>query len=139
MIFSHVLYQLSYLGTGGALGAPPGRSVFTRDGQPESSPGPRLRLPLLHQGTDDAGLLLLDLQETVAGSFAPDRHVFEDARVVPDHLQVVSRLELPHLLRGEQDGQRTEESGHVEAVCRQEDPPCCDEAARRFACTIGRK
>ena len=74
------------------------------------------RLPLLHQGAEAAPLLFFQLQETVAGPLAPDGHVFPDAGVVPQDLQEVPGLELAHLPRRQEDGQRAEGAGDVQEV-----------------------
>src|SRR6266496_5970711 len=87
VIFSHVLYQLSYLGTG-SLAAPREGRVSQRDGASsrggclQGPRGPRARLALLHQGAETASFLFFQLQETVARPLAPDGHVLPDARVV---------------------------------------------------------
>lgn len=84
----------------------------------DASARPRHRppVPLLHQRADPAVAVFRHLQEAVAGPFAPDGHVLADAGVVPHDLQAVSGLELPHLARREEDRQRTEGSGDVEAA-----------------------
>ena len=89
MIFSHVLYQLSYLGTG-EPGGSEGGEFYPRDGRKSSASRPGTGWALLHQGADPPPFLFLQLQETVAGPLAPDGHVLADAGVVPQDFQEIS-------------------------------------------------
>jgi hypothetical protein len=69
----------------------------------------------LQEGTDSA-FFFDDLQKAVAGSLAPDGHVFEDRRVVADDLQEVSRFQPFHLAGSQEDGEWAEGTGDVEAA-----------------------
>jgi hypothetical protein len=117
VIFSHVLYQLSYLGTG-EPGGSEGGEFYPRDGRKSSASRPGTRWALLQQGADPPPFLFLQLQETVPRPLAPDGHVLADAGVIPQDFQEISGRELPHLPCREQDWQRAEGAGDVEAVDR---------------------
>ena len=87
----------------------------------ESSAQPRRRrppFPLLHQRAETPRLFLRHLQQAVAGPLAPDGHVLADAGVVPQDFQEIPGMELPHLAGRQEDRQRTEGSGDVEAADR---------------------
>jgi hypothetical protein len=52
----------------------------------------------------------------VARALAPDGHVVEDGGIVADDLEPVAAAKAQHLARREQDRQRAEGAGHVQAA-----------------------
>ena len=113
MIFSHVLYQLSYLARWDR--GDPGGAIFSSVRVGASRP---IRRAALDQAADGAGDArdFSDFDQPVAGAFAPDGHVFVHGRVVAPDFEQLARRDFADLADREEDGQRAEGSTDIKAV-----------------------
>lgn len=88
--------------------------------------GPAAGGALLHPAHDDA-VLVLHLEQAVAGRLAPVGHVLEQARIVADDLEELPGSELGDVARREEERERAEHAESVQGVIR---------LAHRFLSTI---